>query len=417
MEKLIINGGKRLNGSLDVMSAKNSILPLLSASILTDEEVVIHKCPEISDVESMIKILMKLGVDVKREGSDIIINASTINSCLIPTELAGELRSSIFLLGSIIAKLRCGQVAYPGGCDIGIRPIDIHIKGLKELNIDIREEFGHIVCDGENMKAADIILDIPSVGATENLMMASVFTEGVTVIRNVAKEPEIVDLQNFLNLMGADIRGAGSSVIFIRGVKKLHGVEYTPIPDRIVAGTYLIAGAMCGGKIELSGVVSEHIHSLIAKLTKTTCNIEVKNDKIKLYSNGDLRAIEKIETMYYPGFPTDLQTQMMAMLTTASGTSVIVENIFETRMREVPEFIKMGADIIVKGRTAIIHGVKRFHGADVVATDLRGGASMVLAGLRAEGVTTVRELRHIDRGYESIEKCFESLGADIRRMN
>ncbi len=400
MEKLIINGGKRLNGSLDVMSAKNSILPLLSASILTDEEVVIHKCPEISDVESMIKILMKLGVDVKREGSDIIINASTINSCLIPTELAGELRSSIFLLGSIIAKLRCGQVAYPGGCDIGIRPIDIHIKGLKELNIDIREEFGHIVCDGENMKAADIILDIPSVGATENLMMASVFTEGVTVIRNVAKEPEIVDLQNFLNLMGADIRGAGSSVIFIRGVKKLHGVEYTPIPDRIVAGTYLIAGAMCGGKIELSGVVSEHIHSLIAKLT-----------------NGDLRAIEKIETMYYPGFPTDLQTQMMAMLTTASGTSVIVENIFETRMREVPEFIKMGADIIVKGRTAIIHGVKRLHGADVVATDLRGGASMVLAGLRAEGVTTVRELRHIDRGYESIEKCFESLGADIRRMN
>lgn len=416
MEKLIINGGRRLNGSLEVMSAKNSVLPLLSASILTDDEVIIHKCPEITDVDNMLRILEQLGVDVKRDGSDIIINSGNMRSCFIPTELAGELRSSIFLLGPIIAKMKCGQVAYPGGCDIGNRPIDIHIKGLKELNISVVEEYGHIVCNGKDMRAADILLDLPSVGATENLMMASVFIDGVTVLRNVAKEPEIVDLMNFLNKMGAKIRGAGSSVITIEGVERLHGVEYTPIPDRIVAGTYLIAGAMCGGEIELSHIVPEHIHSLVSKLSKTTCKIDIKNDRIRLKSNGELRCVDKIETMYYPGFPTDLQTQMMTMLTIANGTSVIIENIFETRFNEVPELRKMGAKIIVRDRTAVIHGVRRLHGADVVATDLRGGASMVLAGLAAEGTTTVRNLRHIDRGYECIEDNFTDLGADIRRL-
>ena len=416
MQKLIVNGGLPLNGTVEVMSAKNSVLPLLCACILTDECVVIHKCPHITDVDNMLSILEGLGVSIKREGSDIIVRADTLHSCTIPTHLASKLRSSIFLLGPIIARLGCGVVAYPGGCDIGLRPIDIHIKGLRELGIEIEEVDGHIVCDGCNTHAGEILLDLPSVGATENLMMASVFIEGRTILRNVAKEPEIVDLQDFLVSMGANIHGAGSSEIVIEGVARLHGTEYTPIPDRIVAGTYLIAGAICGGDIELNRVKYEHIYSLISKLSKTTCNITYKNGRIRLRSTGNLRGVDKIETMYYPGFPTDLQSQMMALLTVCRGTSVIVENIFETRFNEVPELVRMGANIIVRGNTAIVHGVDTLHGTCVHATDLRGGAGLVLAGLRADGITTIDRVCHIDRGYESIEESFCSLGADIKRI-
>ncbi|MDE5990771.1 MAG: UDP-N-acetylglucosamine 1-carboxyvinyltransferase, partial [Clostridia bacterium] len=322
MKEYIINGGRMLEGTVDIRGAKNSILPLLAGSILTDEIIVLHDCPHISDVDSMINILEGLGSKIIRKDRDIIVDSSGVCNSQIPSSLAKELRSSIFLLGSLLSRLKKAKVAYPGGCDIGLRPIDIHIAGLRELNIDIQEQGGFIICNSQNAKSADVVLDLPSVGATENLMMSSVFIKGKTVIRNCAKEPEIVDLQKFLNAMGAKIRGAGTSVIVVEGVDKLHGVEYTPIPDRIVAGTYLIATAMCGGNVELRNVNSEHISSLISKLSKTTCKVYVKNDRIIIKSKGRQKSLDCIETMYYPGFPTDLQSQIMAMQTVSRGTSV-----------------------------------------------------------------------------------------------
>ena len=416
MKEYIINGGRMLEGSVDIRGAKNSILPLLASSILTDEIIVLHDCPHISDVDSMIKILEGLGSKIIRKDRDLIVDNSGVCNSQIPSSLAKELRSSIFLLGSLLSRLKKAKVAYPGGCDIGLRPIDIHIAGLRELNIDIQEQGGFIICNSQNAKCADVVLDLPSVGATENLMMSSVFIKGRTIIRNCAKEPEIVDLQKFLNAMGAKIRGAGSSVIVVEGVDKLHGVEYTPIPDRIVAGTYLIATAMCGGNVELRNVNSEHISSLISKLSKTTCKVYVKNDRIIIKSKGRQKSLDCIETMYYPGFPTDLQSQIMAMQTVSRGTSVIVENIFETRFKTASELKKLGADITIKGRVAVVRGVKELVGGEVVATDLRGGASLVLAGLVAKGETVVKDIRHIDRGYEDMSLDLSALGANIRRI-
>ncbi len=415
MKEYIINGGRMLDGSLDIRGAKNSILPLLAGSILTDEIVVLHDCPYISDVDSMIKILEGLGSKIIRNDRDLIIDNSGVCNSEIPNSLAKELRSSIFLLGSLLSRHKKAKVAYPGGCDIGLRPIDIHIAGLRELNIEIQEQGGFINCNSQNARCADVVLDLPSVGATENLMMSGVFIKGRTVIRNCAKEPEIVDLQRFLNAMGAKIRGAGSSVIVVEGVDKLHGVEYTPIPDRIVAGTYLIATAMCGGNVELRNVNCEHISSLISKLSKTTCKVSLKNDRILIKSKGRQKSLDCIETMYYPGFPTDLQSQIMAMQTVSRGTSVIVENIFETRFKTASELKKLGADITVKGRVAVVRGVKELIGSEVVATDLRGGASLVLAGLVARGETVVKDIHHIDRGYEDLSTELSALGAYVRR--
>ncbi len=415
MKEYIINGGQPLDGALEIKGAKNSILPLMAASILTDEITVLHNCPNISDVDSMINILEGLGSKIIRSGRDVIIDNSMTDKSEIPASLAKELRSSVFLLGSLLSRHKKAKVAYPGGCDIGLRPIDIHITGLRELGIEIQEQGGYILCNCLNAKSADIVLDLPSVGATENLMLASVFIKGKTVIRNCAKEPEIVDLQKFLNTMGAKIRGAGSSVIVVEGVDKLHGIEYTPIPDRIVAGTYLIAAAMCGGNVELSGVNPEHISSLISKLSKTTCKLHIKNDRILIRSKGRQKSLECIETMYYPGFPTDLQSQIMAMQTVSRGTSVIVENIFETRFKTASQLKKLGADITIKGRVAVIRGVKALIGAEVAASDLRGGASLVLAGLVAKGTSIVKDIHYIDRGYEDLSVELQKLGANVRR--
>lgn len=415
MKEYIIDGGLPLDGQVNICAAKNSVLPLMAASILTDEIIVLHDCPDISDVESMIKILEGLGSKIIKNGRDLVIDNSAVNNMQIPGSLAKELRSSVFLLGSLLSRLKQAKVAYPGGCDIGLRPIDIHIAGLRELGIDIQEQGGYIICNSQNASSADIVLDLPSVGATENLMMSAVFLKGKTVIRNCAKEPEISDLQRFLNTMGAKVRGAGSSVIVVEGVDKLHGTEYTPIPDRIVAGTYLIATAMCGGNVELINVNAEHISSLISKLSKTTCKIYIKNDRILIKSRGRQKSLDCIETMYYPGFPTDLQSQMMAMQSISKGTSVIVENIFETRFKTAGELKKLGADITIKGRVAVVRGVKELVGGEVVATDLRGGASLVLAGLAAKGQTIVRDIHHIDRGYEDMSRILASLGANIRR--
>lgn len=416
MSKFVIHGGKSLDGKVRVPCAKNSVLPLLAGAVLIDGKVTLHNCPRLRDVDNMIKILEHIGCKVARDGEDVSIDSTMVESGVIPQCLAHELRSSIFLLGSVIARLKKADVAYPGGCEIGLRPIDIHLDGLKMLNVEIEEIGGHIFCKGDNIKANDIILDLPSVGATENLIMASVFIKGRTIIRNVAREPEIVDLQNFLNKAGAKVSGAGSSTVYVEGVEKLHSLEYTPIPDRIVTGTYLISTVMCGGDVELSNVVPEHIRSLVSKLSKTTCKIHTKSDIIRIRSNGRHPQLPKIDTMYYPGFPTDLQSQILALATVCDGTSIITENIFETRFKQVSEFRKMGAKIDISGRTAIVSGVKSLSGAEVVCEDLRGGASLVSMALYADGESVVSDVYHIDRGYEEMERVYSSLGADIVRV-
>lgn len=417
MEKFIIDGGLKLNGKVQIQSSKNAVLPLLAASLLTKEEVVINSCPKITDVENMIKILQILGCKVSFRGSSVVIDSSKAKGCSIPCDLSKAMRSSVFLLGSIIGRFKYGTISYPGGCDIGQRPIDLHLKGLKSLNIKINERGGEIECVAKNIKGAAIHLDFPSVGATENIMLAAVLAEGKTIIQNSAKEPEIVDLQNFINAMGGKISGAGSDTIEIIGVKELKNVNYTPISDRIVAGTILILGAMCGGELELSNCIPEHISSLIFKLRETACLIECKNDKIYLTTPKKLLPATTIETISYPGFPTDLQAQFLALATITEGTTIIVENIFETRYKHVPELIKMGADVTVQNRVAVVRGVKNLSGAKICAKDLRGGAALVLAGLKAEGTTVVDDIYHIDRGYENFENILTSLGAKIKRVN
>ena len=389
MSKYIIRGGESLCGELTIKGAKNSVLTLLAACVLVDGTVTLHDCPHIADVNAMCAILEKLGCRIKRDGDDVTVDGSGISSGKIPSGLASELRSSVFLLGPLLSRLKKAKVAYPGGCDIGLRPIDIHLTGLRELGVRIVEKHGYIDCDSSRARASEVMLDLPSVGATENLMMTCVFLDGTSVIRNCAKEPEIVDLQNFLNAMGAKVSGAGTGVIRVNGVKRLFGVEYTPIPDRIVAGTYLIGAAMCGGELTLNNVNPEHISSLIAKLPKSTCKITCARDKINIICKGRCESIPKVETTYYPGFPTDLQTQILTLQTVSDGTSVIVENIFETRFKTVPQLLKMGADVTVNGRTAVVRGVPCLTGAEVCATDLRGGASLVLAGMCAQGETVV----------------------------
>ena len=416
MDKYIINGGKKLYGKIKLQSAKNTVLPLLAAAVLTDEKVVIRNVPKISDVENMLHILTEVGCKICRQNDCAIIDSSNAASHEIPTRLTKELRSSVFMLGSVLTRFHRAKISYPGGCDIGLRPIDLHLSGLKKLGVVISEEDGYIHCQTDKLVGAEILLDFPSVGATENIILAAVKAEGLTIIRNAAKEPEIVDLQNFLNAMGARVRGGGGGTVLIEGVKHLHGVEYKPIGDRIEAGTYLIAAASCGGEVETNGVSAENIAALLHKLRENGCKIHTKNDKILLKSDGRLQAVDLIETMPFPGFPTDLQAQYSALCTTAKGTTLIVENLFETRYRYAAELKRMGADITVRGRTAMIRGVEKLHGACVTASDLRGGASLVLAGLQAEGQSTVMDLFHIDRGYEDMEFKLKSLGADIRRV-
>ena len=416
MDKYIINGGNRLYGRVEIQSAKNTVLPLLAASVLTDEPVKIRGIPMINDVENMLRILTEVGCKIKRQKDIAVIDSSNAASHEIPTRLTKELRSSVFMLGSILTRFRRAKISYPGGCDIGIRPIDLHLSGLKRLGVKIVEKDGYIHCEADKLIGSEILLDFPSVGATENIILAAVKAEGITVIRNAAKEPEIVDLQNFLNAMGAKVKGAGGGTVAIEGVKRLHGVEYFPIGDRIEAGTYLIAAASCGGEIETKGVFSENIAALLHKLRENGCKIHTKNDRIILESDGRLKAVDLVETMPFPGFPTDLQAQYSALSCTAKGMTLVVENLFETRYRYAAELKRMGADITVRDRAAFIRGVERLHGAFLTAGDLRGGAALVLAALKAEGQSTVANLWHIDRGYADFEGKLRKLGAKIRRI-
>lgn len=416
MSKFVINGGKELCGSIKIQGAKNAVLPLFAASILTEDKVIIENVPNLIDVHNMSQILMSLGVDVVRYGNIAEITATRLKSHEIHNRLAKELRSSIFLLGSILARQQYAKVAYPGGCDIGLRPIDIHIKGLRELNVRIVERSGYIFCDATKMCGAEVNLDYPSVGATENVMLAATKAKGLTIIRNAACEPEIRDLQNFLNVMGAKIQGAGTSTIRIQGVEELHGATYRAMPDRIVAGTFAIAVAMAGGEITLTHANAEDINSLLSKLGKTSCHITHKDDNIFIQAKARRLAIESIATQPYPGFPTDLQAPVMALQTVSEGICILTENVFENRFRHVNELKKMGADITPNGKTAVIKGISQLQGAEVDAQDLRGGAALVLAGLNAQGTTVINDIFHIDRGYEHLEEALKSLGADINRI-
>ena len=415
MDKYIIEGGVRLFGEAEIQSAKNAVLPLLAAAVLTDGQVKIHKCPRIADALNMVAILGELGCKTRFEGDTLCIDSADAANHEIPAALAKELRSSVFLLGSVISRFGRARIAYPGGCDIGLRPVDLHLNGLRRLGVAVSEDGGYIDCSCARLRGTEVLLDFPSVGATENLILAAAKAEGTTVIRNAAKEPEIADLQNFINRMGGKISGAGTAVITVEGVKKLHGAEYTPVSDRIEAGTFLIACAMCGGSIALKNADPVNIASLLHKLREISCKIHAENDKI--YIECSRRLSPKIvETSPYPGFPTDLQAQMTALACICEGATVIVENLFETRFKHVPELIRMGADITVRGRSALVRGVPRLHGADVFASDLRGGAALTLAALSAEGRSSVTDLRFIDRGYSAFEYKLRALGARIRRV-
>lgn len=417
MEKICVVGGKPLKGSVCIKNAKNAVLPMLGAVLLSREESEIPDCPRLADVNNMCGILTHLGCQCWWEGDSLFVSSCNADKFEMPEELAREMRSSIFLLGPVLARFGRAVCTYPGGCEIGSRPIDLHLKGLRALNVEITEERGRICCDGRDMRGAVIQLDYPSVGATENLMMAATAAKGETVINNAAREPEIIALANALNSMGASITGAGSSSIVIPCCKEMKGSRYAPLPDRIAAGTFLTAAAMTAGDITVKHVEPEHLRSVIAKLSECGCDIITQKDQVRCIGPKRPREIHLVETLPYPGFPTDMQAAMLTLCTISDGTSVIVENVFENRFRIVPELTCMGASITVKDRMAIVRGVRELTGAEVNACDLRAGAALVLAGLCARDATIVRNVSVIDRGYEKLERTLAALGADIARVS
>lgn len=416
MNKLVIEGGNPLRGEITVQGAKNAVLPILAATVLADSECIIHNCPWLRDVEKTGVVLRRLGCSIKREGDTLIINPQQLNDCMIDERLMREMRSSIIFLGAILGRCHKAEVGMPGGCPIGLRPIDLHLKALRKMGVEISEEHGYLQCECDRLVGCDIHLDFPSVGATENVMLAAVMAEGITTITNAAREPEIKDLADFLNLMGAKVRGATSSVIVIEGVEKLHGIEYRVMPDRIVAQTYMIGAMMTDGELVLNNVKPQHMQAGISALSEMGANIRTERDTLKIKNRGKLKSIHILKTMPYPGFPTDIQSPFMALATVAEGTSVFVENIFENRFRHVEELVRMGADIKVEGRSAVVRGVKQLNAANVQADELRGGAALVLAALSANGISTVSGTEFIDRGYDNIEGYLSSCGAKIRRV-
>ena len=416
MGKFVIQGGGKIEGEIDVQGAKNAVLPILAATILNGGKNVIYNCPDLRDVSMTIAVLKNLGCRVKRQNKVLVVESDQISDCKIPEELMRQMRSSIIFLGAIIARCKKAVVSMPGGCEIGNRPIDLHLKALRKLGVDITEAHGYINCSAENLHGDNIQLDFPSVGATENIMLAACMAEGTTVITNAAREPEIVDLEQFLNRQGAKISGGGTDVIRIEGVKKLYGVEHTIIPDRIVSATYLAAAAATGGSVILRNTDASHMGAILAALREMGCRIYTEKARIILTAPaGRLKSIEKITTMPYPGFPTDIQSPFMSLCGIADGTTMFVENIFENRYQHVEELVRMGADIKVDGRVAVIQGVRRLSGARVVAKELRGGAALVVAGLAADGITEIENVKYIDRGYETIEIYLSACGAAIKR--
>ncbi|SMO47989.1 UDP-N-acetylglucosamine 1-carboxyvinyltransferase [Melghirimyces algeriensis] len=415
MEQFVIKGGKPLYGTVRVQGAKNSALPILAATLLVGGIHEIQDVPRLSDIDVMNRILKALGVKLRWEGNSIKLETSAIKTTRIPEALMRQMRSSIFLMGPLLARTGEVTVSRPGGCAIGARPIDLHLKGLRLLGAEIREADGNIYCSAGKLTGTEIDLDLPSVGATENIMMAAVLAEGVTVIRNAAREPEIVDLQRFLNRMGADVHGAGTGVITIRGVKHLHPVSYGIIPDRIVAGTLTIAAVVTGGEVLLTHVVPDHMKSTLDLLEQIGVELKNEGDALWVQSTPQLKSVSNVVTEPYPGFPTDMQPQMMVLLSLTQGESVISEQIFDGRLKHVHELIRMGADLTPENNQVNIRGVPYLTGAAVEATDLRAGAALVIAGLAARGTTHISGLNHIDRGYERLDQTFLRLGAQIQR--
>ena len=416
MEGFRVVGGEIIKGQVWLDGAKNAVLPILAAALLADDDTVIRSCPDIRDVHAMAGILAKLGRACEWRAGEMRIRSGDIRQWEMPDALSKQIRSSIFLLGPILGRMRRATVTYPGGCEIGLRPIDLHLKGLRALGVKIVDEGGMIYCDGREMHSGDVYFDYPSVGATENVMMAAALLPGVTYVHNAAREPEIEDLQEFINAMGGRVRGAGTQLIEVEGVKKLHGVIYTPIPDRIAAGTLLCAAAITGGAVRLSNVRPWDVIPVSDKLREMGCRVEETADTVTLEAPERLRAFSRLQTQPHPGFPTDMQAQMLAVSCLAEGTSVIVENVFENRFGHVADLRRMGARIQVNDRTAVVRGVPALRGMRMTARDLRGGAALVLAGLAAQGETIVENAGLIDRGYAHFEDTLSQLGARVERI-
>lgn len=417
MKKIVINGGRKLDGSISLQGSKNSALPILAATAAVDGVSVIHNCPDLTDITAALEILEHIGCKTKREGHTVIVDAS--NACRhdIPEKLMREMRSSIVFLGSLLARFGRGSVTPPGGCEIGLRPIDLHLSAFKSMGVKITENAGKLECSvPDGIKGCHISLSFPSVGATENILLAAVTAREETVITNAAREPEIIDLADFLNKCGARIRGAGQSVIHVRPAKKLSSAEHIIIPDRIVASTYMACAASAGGTVAVEGIIKEHLVPVIPIFESSGCRVLTSGRELMVKAPKKLSRIRYLRTMPYPGFPTDSQAIIMAMLVKANGTSVITEKIFENRFRHVPELIKMGADIRVEnGCVAVVEGVESLTGARVSASDLRGGCALAVAAAGANGETVISEIHHIDRGCENFELSLSRLGADIKR--
>lgn len=416
MSAFVINGGRRLNGSLSVQGSKNSVLPILAATLLINGKSVIHNCPELSDTDCTVRILKELGCRVNRSGSTVTVENTANDIFEIPENLMREMRSSVVFLGAILGKCGKAVISSPGGCEIGLRPIDLHLYAVRRLGVTVDDNYGKLTCEAVNgLKGAKITFSFPSVGATENAVLAAVKAKGTTTIVNCAREPEIIDLCDFLNESGAKIKGAGESIIVIEGVDTLIGCEHNVICDRIAATTYLTAAAVTGGDVELCNTIPHHLNSILPLLEESGCDLRVRCKSIRLKAPRRLSRIDKIITQPFPGFPTDAQAVFTALAAVADGTTVIVENIFESRLKHVPELVRMGAKIRAEGRVAVVEGVERLYGADVFSPDLRGGAALVVAGLCANGETIVKNTRFIDRGYEDFENNLCMLNADIYR--
>jgi UDP-N-acetylglucosamine 1-carboxyvinyltransferase len=416
MDKFVIQGGIPLKGEVKISGSKNAALPILCSSLLADDPCTFENVPNLNDISTIIKVLEVLGVKSAKKGNKVILDPSKINSYEAPYDLVKTMRASILVLGPLLAKYKKAKVSLPGGCAIGVRLIDQHIKGLEKMGANIEMSHGYVMASTKGLKGAHIVFDMPTVGGTENIMMAACLAKGKTIIEQAAKEPEIIDLANALKKMGANIEGAGGSTITIEGVKKLSGSTHSIIPDRIETGTFMAAAAITRGKLLIKNACFEHVRSIAEKFKAMGITIEEKaDDTILVEGTSRIKPID-IDTAPYPGFPTDMQAQIMAIASIADGVSTITETIFENRFMHVPELIRMGAHLTEKGRTVTVRGVKRLQGASVIATDLRASASLILAGLSAEGTTEVRRIYHLDRGYEAMEKKLCKLGAKIKRV-
>lgn len=415
MEKIIIEGSHRLVGEVTISGAKNSALAILTAAILADSKCTIKNLPDIRDIAYLKELLLQMGAKVESSKNTMTIDGSCITKYKVDNDLAKKMRASYYFLGALLCKFKNAEIPFPGGCDIGVRPIDLHIKGLEALGATIKISHGMIIASAAELVGTEIYLDFASVGATINIMLAASMAKGVTTIENAAKEPYIVDTANFLNAMGAKITGAGTDVIKIKGVKALHGCEHTIIPDQMEAGTFMAAAAATHGDVLIKNVIPTHLESISAKLKEMGVEITESEDSLRVKSNGKMKAVN-IKTLPYPGFPTDMQQPMSVLLALSQGTAIITESIFESRFKYLDELKRMGAKISVEGRVAVIEGINRLSGAPVFATDLRAGAAMVVAGLAAEGQTEISNIEHIDRGYERLEDKLRSLGAKIHRV-